>query len=427
MPYTISLPEKRVKINVDIQNILRFFEKAYQQGFKEESTTHASSILGDEKLRPGFVAKVIKLYEGVSDTKQGSTVRILPELTHVYLNPYAEQIYFEYISYLNQILRKCGCTAIETEATELDNPYVLMRELLLRLVALALSTEMRGDRDGERLITVLTSFIESVCQSDALAKKGTLLSSPELSSMQTELSSNEHRQWVRTFKATVEAIKILTAMNDLITQWLDLLKQRRYQISRYIIIMLDPKKKREDLSTNWINDTLTEIEKQLFLQANAILTAEKNLILFTEDSKEEDKIKNIPRAYKICQKKPSSSFWSLTTDSTKDTSPLVAEWLEKLYFLLQKTTILENLLANLEGIHSVLGWFPIIMGIINCQELDKIFLLYDKNYEDVIFPRFSGHTHLRGICYNMYNSGEMLCPIEVEKSENMMKSLSVER
>jgi hypothetical protein len=45
----------------------------------------------------------------------------------------------------------------------------------------------------------------------------------------------------------------------------------------------------------------------------------------------------------------------------------------------------------------------------------------------MIFPRFSGHTHLRGICYNMYNSGEMLCLIEVEKSENMMKNLSVER
>lgn len=384
MPYTIKLPQKKVTINDDIKNILDAFEDAYRQTFQDETTPGSTPILGEEKLKSGFIAKIYKIYEGISGGKIGSTDRILPELNQVYLNSCSERIYYAYVSYLNQIIKESGFEPCETEAKELDDPYLLTRELLLRLVALTLCTEMRGNFDGEQLIKMLNKFVENVRKGTMLVEKNYLTTS-KISIMQKKLASLEHNRWIHTFSITVDAIKTLTAMNDLITRWLDLLKERRHQISRYIITLLDPKKSREDLSVNWITDTLSEIETALIKKADETSTDQKFLTSLEE--KKLEKMIVLPRVYKICQQQisDSTSLLKLGRKTSKSLTEIsrIENYLKQLYSLLQQTIVLENLLSNLEGIHSVLGWFPIIMGIIDCSRLDSLFTLYDKRYVEI--------------------------------------------
>jgi hypothetical protein len=79
-----------------------------------------------------------------------------------HLDKSADRLRGNYLLGINRLVQAAGKTPKEAEQYVIDSRYILLRELLLRLVTIALSDEENRYSSGKPFITALERFIEKM-------------------------------------------------------------------------------------------------------------------------------------------------------------------------------------------------------------------------------------------------------------------------
>ena len=262
MPLTINLLRKRIKLTGENSTIVDIFQAALEcvtpRTNGDEATSGAS--MAEVRDRRGFWARyVLRLYERVSERKKGSTyIELKPE--NLQLDPPAEILLAHYIDYLNQLFVNESIAPAETEKSELDSRYAVLREFLIRLVSVALSNNLDAHHDGESLMTALAAFVEGINQKEILLKKS-VLGRKRVSTFLQKFATT-HQLWVDKIRAMIEIINSIHANSHAISDTLDQIKLAKSKLQMQLVVFLKYDVSPEALSDSWSYSTWRQCEKR---------------------------------------------------------------------------------------------------------------------------------------------------------------------
>lgn len=366
MPISVELPSKTIAIDGDIETIL----KAYDEAIKSFNIGESSGVLVSQtQARPGWwYTKVVSAAEIVTGSTHGSTVRNLPPLA-VSLDPPADMLREAYCECLNKLIIKCGLGSADTESLHIENKFILVYHIMIRLVTVALSKDMAGDRDGDLLIKVLENFISRVNSDTSLYDEKWALWKKQLSVFNIFLADT-HNQWLTFIKDMVTAVKLFNHNTTAMTESLSHLKETRDFLKRRIIAELNPELETPtDLSANWVNMILGNCEEQVLELArskrtNAIISFKPKLSALSTKEKSE----------LICEAK------KIIKPKAKPTQ--IAE----LYDLLNETELLKKAVDRVDAINTAAGWLPFMMGLIRVDRLADHIQKHGEKCSKIKFP-----------------------------------------
>ncbi len=183
----------------------------------------------------------------------------------------------DYIKWMQVLLEWVRKKSGQTEINVIDSRFVLVVELLIRLVTLAVSADMKYAKEGERIVKLIRSFIEKV------SVKGLL---DEQSIGMTLLLRNveyfngdffrDHAEKLNQIHRVIRLIQILRTPENAFTKMIDYLSDSRIFIMRQIIMMLKPNTKETELTENRIDSTFSGLHKSSM--SNSILLERYGLL-----------------------------------------------------------------------------------------------------------------------------------------------------
>src|SRR6185437_2320943 len=106
-----------------------------------------------------------------------------------------------------------GLSASDTEQKEIANAAALIREILIRLVTIALSANFDSDYDGDALLNVINNFTENIVKLDSIPTKIRIF------------LVTEHHDWLACLRDMVAVIKSIHSNAETFTKTLAYLEQ----------------------------------------------------------------------------------------------------------------------------------------------------------------------------------------------------------
>ncbi len=175
MPFIVTLAKKTIRIeNNEIKNIISYLNEALTGAgltLIEDNKKAPSEIApGEQRKRDGWwVSLVTERLESITGNARGSKECVFPSI-RVNLDPPAMMLREAYIDYLNIILIEDGRSIEETENELIKSRTVLTREILIRMVTIALCTDMDATRDGEKIVKAIKNFCNLLTENGVLHK-----------------------------------------------------------------------------------------------------------------------------------------------------------------------------------------------------------------------------------------------------------------
>jgi hypothetical protein len=265
MPHTVRRRIKKIIITNNTQFILNAYQEAIR-GLSEEQ----KNVLGlstEEKSRKVSPSVYVRqVVEFVTKDKHGATECYLGAI-ECSLNDFANQLKERYLSCINRLVEAEGKTAEDTEKEVIDSRYILLRELLLRLVIVALSDEENRKRSGKPLIAALACFVQKIA-----ANKDNLLGLN--TGFRFDLNK-ELANWVSDFSAVVDTIELIHAPENALRGLVDYLSRIKKAIKTYVLVSFHSIKS-DEISDDWIDKTYQEFllgkNRQRVSEAEGTLT-----------------------------------------------------------------------------------------------------------------------------------------------------------
>ena len=357
MPYEKNLPEKIVVLH-DGKGTKPILE-AFARVLKANGITAVSELnAGVANIRKGWWIKIISAVESLSEQALGSKECNLPPVD-VEMDPPAYLLFNSYLDCLNELMEKSGLTSDDAENTRIENKFILTRELLIRLVALALCNDMNGDRDGDVLLKILENFIAEISRENVLNNKGLIESN--LSTVNIFLVT-DHNKWFVFFKEMVGIIKFFNQNVTTLSKCLTHLVKTKHVIKSQLIAELNPNRKSTDLALDWVDRTLEDCERGLSENSSSS-SSQKESRLITTDSKNK-----------------SNLFHLLRSQNSK----FDVARIENLYKLLDETKIFEKCLQKMDMLNKAMGWIALMTGILKLDGLSKALALHGEKCEKLL-------------------------------------------
>ena len=196
MPHTIQIRGKKVSVTDGSVVVLKIYETTI--GSLEEAQKIVLGFSLEAKPRPGFMSSVVKATaEKVTQSKQGATEYNLNPI-ECSLNEFAYRLREQYLIGLNRLIEASGKTPEQAEQEVIESRYILVRELIVRLVTVALSEEENRKRSGIPLILAFEQFVKGISQEDDKLNL----------SIQFRYGLNQVLAgWVTDFKSAVETLE----------------------------------------------------------------------------------------------------------------------------------------------------------------------------------------------------------------------------
>lgn len=368
MSVTIFLQEKKIKLIQETKALVDFYAQALaNQQFKlksDEQGMQTTVALGEAQPRKGLWAKYITTtIESITQNPHGAQFLILPA-QEIELEVPAELLLRSYVAFLNEILIEQGITAESTELREIESKYVLMRELLYRLIGVALSNKLDYQNDGENLLNALRSFINKVCESEILTENpmfGHKKASKFLSSLATV-----HPKWTAHVEQMVLIVKLVRSNVQAISKTLNKLKEAERIIQRQLIAFLDNQQHPDNFTSEWLDNTLSRCELQILEKPPLKEISSQAL--------------TIRQSFNLTEKQ-GALLIRLPKDELFEAR---VQKIGALYNLLNKTENLYEMMAHLDLLMTYSGWMPILAGVIDFNKLGNLMKHYSKTCEKVL-------------------------------------------
>jgi hypothetical protein len=380
MPLQIIMEAKVVRVKDDnIATILTILKASLKKGYTKrpgsadqtpptptEPTTRL--LPSDLKPRNGCWATLVTSFEKLTGNYHGGN-EVTLERVDISLDPPAVILRDSYINCLNQLMEDESLSSQETEANTIDNPFILVREILIRLASTALSKDLNVKADGDELITIMEDFISNIRMSSTLKKSSysNIIRQPNQSKMLTFLTT-DHEEWLQDFKVYVNAINMIHANERCISEISKYLREIQLTIMRLILAELNPPYPSTDYSDGWIKKKLTEFEETLFKryatsypQVLALLQSPDNATLPSCES-----FSMNPRQTCIISSFNPGEPSLLHTDKKKPAN------LKRLYDALHRTNLLLQIVFQIDLLITTMGWVPVLLGIVQFETVDKL-------------------------------------------------------
>lgn len=240
MPVTVVLRECDITLNEETKPIIEAYTKALEHtGLRLKPTdegVNTKAAPGETKMRNSFWAKHVTVaLEQITDKARGAfTIHLVKE--ELDLEVPAELLLRSYVGFLNSMLLDQEISAQNAEQTTIISKYVLVRELLSRLVKIALSNMLDKQNDGDSLLTALNLFIKAIAEQERLIEKK-LFGPDKISNFLSKLTL-EHPSWVRQISQMVGMVKLIHQNTQAIKTTLNGLKQTEYFTQIQLIAFL---------------------------------------------------------------------------------------------------------------------------------------------------------------------------------------------
>jgi hypothetical protein len=385
MPLHIIIgPKKVVLSNKQVADVLDILRKVLAtvkmkfSPFTSESTssnvdpTTAQLSPSTTKRREGCWAKLAYALEYITGDHHGSNEVLLDgmELT---LDPPGVILRDEYINFLNHLMDQEKITSQQTEAENISSPFVLVREILIRLATAALSKELNIKLDGDEIIFMLERFVDEVQKSNAL-KTYSLLGKPENSRMRITLDT-DHDQWIHDFRNVISAIQLIHTNERSITDILRHLRNLHFSIMRLILAELDQKNYTcADYSENWISRKLRGCETKI-LSSNG--SSHQQTVALLSVQREKQVSTWGPTTMDDAQRHIINCFNS-DQPSILYPNQKKRDALKNLYDCFNKLNLLLQVVSEFDLLITTMGWVPILLGIIQFETLEKLIFTHSK-------------------------------------------------
>lgn len=366
MPATITISPKKIALDYDLSTLLHLYRCALEDvAIKVEHDNNgpkSSAAMEQPRDRDdiwsNWIFPAIKLISRI-DFK--TTVLELPPLK-IEIDPPAEILLNGYLKFLNSLLREQGLGPDDTQKNEICSKFVVVRELLYRLVAIGLSKKSNHDEDGERLMNALNIFIIKIKESKLLEEKH-LLSHATSTSFLSSLS-DRHPQWSIKISNMILSVSKMRHHQQVISNILTNLNTIKQAIQAHIMACLNPGKNPNDFNKEWLLNTLPECE-QSWLQR----TMPKNLgrqLIQVPILAEEDRNHTSRQATIITM-----SLQTRVESGYPHAQP-ITQWLSLLYSLLNLYSKVYEVMSHLDLLITHGSWGTILAGLINFGEISRL-------------------------------------------------------
>lgn len=363
----IDFSKKRIVIDPDTQKILEMLKESLPK--KELLEKFIGD--GEEKIRKGniFAYGALRGAEIVSKSPHGSHERYFPENKEWKHGSHAEDIYRAYEKYLNELLEKVDREYLPlTQKEKISNKFVLVREILRRLVAYILSDDVSSGKneDGKALIAALRDFSIRIVESNILNQ------GVKLSAFSHALAGKMHEVWIQSFQDVASALSMLNTFDNALSGANSYLRARQSQIQLFLIAELNPEIKPELLTADLALSELEKAKESVLEKAKLQATKKGNkkdldskvIVLLPE---------NIPERAQLIH--------CLSLLKREDDK---RDHIDKLFSLLDDTKLLIDIINCMNETRSALGWLPIFAGIFNLRDISQALRDYDACCAEIL-------------------------------------------
>lgn len=338
MPYAEMREKKVIYKEDETKPILLILDQvAKDHGFDDQP-----DIVASEKhvRKSRWWTPLVTVAERITGNDIKTQERILQKI-NISLDAPAYELRNAYRRCLNKLILKLDLNSKDTEAVEINNRFVLIYEILLRLVTIALSKEMDPQKDGKKILAVMIDFIQAVNATDVLGNKNLL--GNKISKMNIFFATT-HQDWIEFISQMISAVQLFHQNIGATNLCWKHLHDTEYLIKCLLIAQYDENRVNEELSENWIDTTLETCEQKKFS-----LTA-----INSQDQKKEltDNIKEI-----------------VASDKFKEFHSDKQEKISILHGLLVETKILLQAVGRLDCFFSGTGWVALILGVLQLKSL----------------------------------------------------------
>jgi hypothetical protein len=380
MPAIIRILEKTVKLTEDIAKIQLILNKAYSEsGLIQEQTSKSDKqefCGGEKQERSGLIARVLILYENLSDKAVGGYQWKLLQFDYR-LDAPARKLREAYADYLNSIFNKhvtARNSAKKDQVTLdyiIDSPHVYVREILLRLFTAAISVDKNNSTsssEASKIINCLEIFLRMINQTKVLYDAPFPFFN-YISPINMAFAS-QHKEWIYLLKEMQEIIDTMHKHTSTISRLIETLNKAKTSISMQLIAYLSERdiSYQEMLLPEWIKYALLEVEQEWQKKENV------RTISLVNDTENFNKLATQNFNSLIVNKHKTQ----IINIQNKRVSPYISK-IHGLYKLLAETNILLEILDQIDTLFSTTGWILIISNVLNLSNVSRLIDQYSKN------------------------------------------------
>lgn len=271
MPIKVDLKKKQVRLTTQTRSILQGYLDTFKQIVPELANRNATNT-GNTTALPGPSAKLLNILGSFLNTDLGGNSFDLNADTLTLETP-AFKIFKIYTGVLNEMIQSQNLTPQTTEQELLNSPFALARELLLRCVACALSTEEA--HHGEKILEGIRAYTNRICEDPTLEEpaflpsfnRGNISTHPKSSEFQKRLKSEKYNDLMNKISHMVNTIAIIHSNRQLLTNVMSQFRVFDQAIKTHILVyihfLLGKDQPPECLAENWIDTNFEQIEQEI--------------------------------------------------------------------------------------------------------------------------------------------------------------------
>lgn len=349
MPITIKFKHISVGLNDSTEPLLKLLKTSLENNgidenvFEEVGKTNVTGLWG----------AFLFIMQKVTGALHNRTMVIFPA-QNFDVDASAFVLYNAYRLYLNTIIKTMGISAKEAQKNRVKDVSVLLRQLLLRIVVIALRVKIDDVEHGKKVINCLNDFVSSVNESEILLQKN--LFSKELTGLGIHLATT-HDNWINAFTEMVKIIEDIHRPMTSISEMITFLLVSKLTVARHIILRSKYNVEETTLSDEWIMNTFIDFE-------NEHSTTMKKMN-FDDESRY--------AASSWDAVKPNNTQIEILKKLENKKVPL--QKIKELFAFLNRTNLLFQIAIHIEHLVQIGGWIPIINGVI---KLDNVKTLFDN-------------------------------------------------
>jgi hypothetical protein len=242
----ITLYDKKILINDDTKKIIEILQEA----FKKQDITKEIISQDTHQKKGWWYGIVVKTVEKVLERNlEAEYVVLNPD--NVELDAFVYYLIIDFRNFLDQTLLQQGLFSAQIVSSDISDKHLLIREILLRLMVYAVSSNINIRDEGDKLLQVSKDFIDGINLSDVTSQRIPLTESisetfksltiPNFSRKKTTIFGKELTLkidfWFDFIKNHIEVSKVLYANKNACSRSLQFLEDIKLLTKRQLAIL----------------------------------------------------------------------------------------------------------------------------------------------------------------------------------------------
>ncbi len=387
MVHRVPVKAKGVTINDNRELVLMLLDESLKvHGLKEPEQLGAATLLipQAEENAKSMLKRLVGKAEDIGFFKIGATGKVLAEDV-AEMDDVGERLLQEITNDWIDAICKIGMNASDMEKFELNSMRVLISEIYIRLVisALRLDNKLAPTKNREVWVNVMQTFVEKI--KDPRYKLG-------IEKVFDDQIKIIHVRWVQCIRAVVSQLEEVQKAKTTITNNLEFMKVHQMQVMRFLVVAIYGKKGAGDvpqgsLAPRQIWKTVEncyqwKIKQHTKKHNQVTLVQDKKVMMLSGEEKKKGEIELLQTqemdvAHELMGQQElilQNTILSISDDNH----------VRHLIGLLNWTRVIIGLIDRIDRVVNLGGWVPILLNMMDFEEVDRVIDNYLKIFNKVI-------------------------------------------